>query len=75
MQNRFDRKITINFQMQKTTYVLNLSFLEHQPTFKFFLSKIDKRVVLNKDRVVGNLVSERIGVWAWQLSRNSRVHA
>ena len=32
----------------------------------FFL-KINKRVVPIKERVVGKIVSKRIGVWTWQL--------
>ena len=29
--------------------------------------KINKRVVPIKERVVGKIVPERIGVWTWQL--------
>ena len=36
-------------------------FLDYPKTLKFFL-KINKRVVPNKDHVVGKIVSQRIGV-------------
>ena len=48
-------------------YVSRISAKPNNNQLSKFLSKIKKRVVPNKDHVVGKIVSERIGVWTRQL--------
>ena len=48
-------------------YEINFQSSTSSCCWEDFFLKINKRVVPIKERVVGKIVSERIGVWTWQL--------